>query len=387
MIGKPEEWARQKLGLPTMGEYGEYYTKRQIANMVAEGKITSEQASIAMLEKQGALWDEASERVKMELALRVPTMGALYAGLHGKGIGGGLKDAAAAFLPSLFGSGLLPAGELEYRGLKQEWNEVWKRYDAGDKEAVTGFFDEHPEYEAYLAKGKDDGELMKSFLIGQIWDGYMALGVTNQKQAKAEMGEMFAQAFLNKETRSYESIDTETLTQWAQMLNKMVPNMQQPSASGLDTPMSTSATRPPELDLYDPEVTKVTDEFFTQRTKNYGNYYELEQGYYNLPKSQRSSYLMKNPDLKQYWDWKDSWFKAYPDLVPVMKGQVFKRVDTSTWAPGLVEYVTDYAYGGGKLPKGAYKALEQVWIMEGRPLDDLNAWLNSTVVPAMLYGQ
>src|SRR5262249_15394819 len=117
MLGKPEEWLRKKAGLPKMGEYGEYYTKRQVANMVAEGLITPEQAQIAMIEQQGDIWQQATERVQTELAMRVPTMSALYAGLHN-----GPKGLAQAALPTLFGSGLLPQGELEYRGLKEEWN-------------------------------------------------------------------------------------------------------------------------------------------------------------------------------------------------------------------------------------------------------------------------
>ena len=145
----------------------------------------------------------------MELAMRVPLAGFTYAATH-EGIGG----AAQAFLPSLFGSGLLPAGELEYRGLKQEWNDAWKQYDAGDTEAVTRFFDDHPEYEVYLAKGKEPQERLRSFLIGQIWDGYMALGPTDQRQARLAMGEEFGQSFLNKETRSYDTLDVQKLTTW-----------------------------------------------------------------------------------------------------------------------------------------------------------------------------
>jgi hypothetical protein len=372
LIGKPEEWIRKKAGLPALGEYGEYYQKRQVANMVAEGLITSEDAQIAMIEKQGEIWEQAGERVKMELAVRVPGAAALYAGLHE-----GPKGLAQAALPSLFGAGLLPAGELEYRGLKSEWNEAWKKADAGDKEAINAFFDEHPEYQAYLAKGKDDGELMKSFMIGQIWDGYMQLGATNQKQARKEMGELFSQAFLDKETRSYESIDTDTLIQWAQMLNKRTP--QAVNTQPLNTPPA------PELNLYNEDVTAVTDEYFRQRKEDHGNYYSLEQGYYSLPKSQRGSFLLANPELKEYWDFKKTWEKTYPDLVPIFKGQVFKQVNTDNWPPGLLDYVTTYAYTGAPLKKGAYKALEQQWIMEGRPMDDLKTWLNSQVVPALMY--
>jgi hypothetical protein len=372
LIGKPEEWIRKKAGLPALGEYGEYYQKRQVANMVAEGLITSEDAQIAMIEKQGEIWTQAGERVKMELAVRVPGAAALYAGLHE-----GPKGLAQAALPSLFGAGLLPAGELEYRGLKSEWNEAWKKADAGDKEAINAFFDEHPEYQSYLAKGKDDGELMKSFMIGQIWDGYMQLGATNQKQARKEMGDLFSQAFLDKETRSYESIDTDTLIQWAQMLNKRTPQ----AVNAQPIP----AQPVPELKLYNEDVTAVTDEYFRQRKEDHGNYYSLEQGYYSLPKSQRGSFLLANPELKEYWDFKKTWEKTYPDLVPIFKGQVFKEVNTTNWPPGLLDYVTTYAYTGAPLKKGAYKALEQQWIMEGRPMDDLKTWLNSQVVPALMY--
>lgn len=378
LLGKFEDWGRTKLNLPTRGEYGEYYTKRQVANMVAEGLITPEDASLAMIEKSGQIWDEAAKRVDMELAMRVPGMSGVYAALHG-----GPADGAKAFLPSLLGAGLLPAGELEYRGLKQEWNDAWKKADAGDKTAITEFFEEHPEYEAYLAKGKDGDELLKSFLIGQIWDGYMELGTTNQKQARVEMGDLFAQSFLDKETRSYEALDIETLTAWAQMLNKKVPQVQgQAVNSGQPSVVSGQS---PQMDLYSPAVTGITDQFFEGRKELFPNYYEQQQGYYALPKSERAAYLMRNPDLKKYWDWKESWYESYPQYVPIFNGQAFKTVDTSTWPPALEDFVRNYAYTGKKMPSGAYAALQQVWIMEGQPMGDFDTWVNSQVVPAMKY--
>jgi diguanylate cyclase with GGDEF domain len=376
LLGRPEEMLRKKAGLPEFGEFGDYYVDRQLSNMVAEGTISSQQAQMAMIERKGELFDQARERVKMELALKTPLAGAVLAGTHE-----GAGAAAKSFLPSLFGSGLLPEGELEYRGLKSEWNEAWKKYDGGDKTAINNFFDDHPEYEAYLAKGKPPEERLKSFLIGNVWDAYMKLGPTNQKQVRAQMGEEFSRSFLDKETRSYDSMDVKTLTEWAQLLGGMIPKTPE-TAPVLAVPPS----QRPKLNLLNPEVTKISDKFFRQRTQYFNNYYDLEQGYYALPRSKRSAYLLKNPELKQYWDWKKSWEKSYPDLVPIFKGQIFKRVDTSTWAPGLVDYVTTYAYSGKRLPTGAMKALEQQWIQAGRPYDDLKTWLDATVVPAMLYG-
>jgi len=373
LIGKAEDWGRKKFELPTRGEYGEYYTKRQIANLVVEGKISSEEAQIAMLQRTGKRWEDAAEGVDMELAMRVPGASAIYAALHDGPVSG-----ARAFLPSLFGAGLLPSGELEYRGMKQEWNEAWKKADAGDTRAVSEFFDEHPEYQAYLAKGKDDDALLRSFLIGQIWDGYMELGTTNQKQARAEMGELFQQSFLNKETRSYDTLDVDTLVQWARVMDGMIPKVEQ-TAPAMSQPA-------PQVQLYDPYVTNVTDQFFSERTKNFPDYYEVQAGYYALPKSERKAYLFKNPELKAYWDWKDNWYNAYPQYKPIFNGNAFDRVDTSTWPPMLEDYVRSYALTGQRMPQGASAALQNVWIMEGQPMDNYQTWLDSTVVPGMIYG-
>jgi len=371
LLAKPEEAFREAADLPKFGEYGDYYTDRAIANMVAEGLITSEDAQIAMIERQGEIFNQAQERVKLELAMRVPLAGLLYAGLNE-----GVAAAAQAAAPSLFGAGILPEGELKYRGLKQEWNEAWAKRDAGDTQAINRFFEKHPEYEAYLAKGKEPQDRLRTFLIGQIWDGYMQLGETDRKQATADMGDLFKQAFINPETRAYDTLDIDTLTQWAQMVNKRVPNVEQTAPA---------IANPRKVNYLPQDVTAVTDTFFSQRKRLYGDYYELEQGYYNLPRSERASYLIANPKLKNYWEWKDGWYQRYPDLVPVFKGQVFKRIDTSTWPIGLEDYVSAYALGGEKLPNGAYKALQQVWINEGMPMGDLDTWLKSQVVPAMMY--
>jgi hypothetical protein len=369
---------RKKAGLPEFGEFGDYYVDRQLANMVADGLITSQQAQVAMIERQGELFDQARERVKMELALRIPLAGTLYAGTHG-----GAKDAAQAFLPSMFGSGLLPAGELEYRGQKSEWNAAWKLYDAGDKTAINTFFEEHPEYEAYLAKGKEPEERLRSYLIGNIWDQYMGLGETNQKAARAQMGEDFARSFLDKETRSYDTLDVQTLTQWARVLGSMGLPRTPETTPALDLP----ASQAPALNLYDEQTTAVTDKYFRERKEKYSDYFMLQQGYYSLPPSQRSTYLLKFPRLKEYWDWQKGYYENYPELKPILQGKTFKTVDTSTWPPALEEYVSVYAMTGQPLKKGATDALMQVWIREGKPMDDFKTWLNSEVVPAFLYQQ
>ncbi len=376
LIGRPEEMLREKLGIPEFGEYGDYYIDRQLANMVADKLISAEEAQMAMVERSGPTFDAARERVKYEMAMRVPTSAALMAGLTADNFGQGIARMAATAPASMFGAGLLPAGELEYRGLKQEWNEMWRMVDAGDESAKGRFFDNHPEYSAYLAKGKKPEERMASFLVGQIWDGYYALGTTDRKSFRAA-AEGFEQAFMDEETRAPMDVDTDTLVRWAQMLSKAVPN----------TPTTATAIKSPTppVTTYDRNITKITDQYFRARSESFPNYYEEQQGYFALPKSEQKSYLRAHPSLKAYWDFNDGWNNAYPELSPIFKNQVFKRVDTSAWSPLLVDAVGVYAMTGDKLGKGAWKALEQQWIMAGSPYGDLKSWLNNEVVPAMLY--
>ena len=94
---------------------------------------------------------------------------------------------------------------------------------------------------------------------------------------------------------------------------------------------------------------------------------------------------MKCPRLQEYWKFKDDFNKKHPELKPIISGKVFKRIDTSTWPVGLDQYVVTYAMTGNEMPPGATMALEQQWIMAGQPLGDFRAWLDSQVVPAMLY--
>ncbi len=404
LLAKPERAVREEKGLSEFGEWGDFYIDRQIANMVAEGKYDSRTAQMAMIERQGPAYDEAVERVRQELMLKVPGMAPVYGLAHGATF----DKVVGALIPSLFPGGLLPPGEMEYKGLKQEYGVAWSAYTrykdflgehpdlqsnpqalneyldahpdlAKDKQAITNFFDEHPEYQARLALRRDPEERLTQFLRSEIWDAYSALGPTDKKTATAFMGDPF-QEFLGATSDTEFPIDQ--LTTWARMLKGLVPNVPE-TQPVLEAEQQGQL---PQIDYYDESTSAVSDMFFTQRTEYYPDYYQLEQGYYALPTSKRAGYLLKNPKLKEYWGWKDRWFKSYPELEPIMRGQVFKRVDTSAWPPGLTNYVTDYAYTGKALPKGAYKALEQQWILEGKPYDNMKTWLNSQVVPAMLYG-
>lgn len=376
-LAKPEEWMRQAAGMPEYGEYGDYYVDRQLANMAADGEISVEQAQKAMIERNGQAFELARRRVEQELMLRVPGANTIYAATHGENLLDGLMDAAQALPASFFGSGILPSGELEYRNLKGDWNRAWDLRDQGDTEAVTRFFEEHPEYEAYLTKNKKPEERMRSFLVGQIWDRYMALGETDRKYARAQMGELFQRAFLDKNTRSYESIDVQTLTFWARALGG------EPPATEETQPAIQQADLQGGIASFPPEVSAVMDEYYRTRNEKFPGWYAVQQGFYSLPQSERTAYLLRFPELRRYWDWKSDYQEKHPGLDNWFNGDVYKRMDTSAWPPALLELVQYYALSGERLPKGALALLEQMWVAQGRPYGSVKAWLDSEVAPSV----
>jgi hypothetical protein len=371
LMAGPERWTRKQLGLSEFGEWGQYYIDRQMSNMAAEGIYDVKDVQEAMITQGGPIYDEAVQRVRYELMLKIPGMAPIYNAAHGAT----LDKVVGALLPSLYPAGLLPVGEMEQRNLKQEYSLAWEAKKNGNDQAINDFFDKHPEYSARLALRKDPQERLTQFLKSEIWDAYGTLGTTNKKEAAAELGPDFKQFLQGNPEDTW---TTEQLAQWAQALNARVPATPQ-TQKVIDNPAQ-------PVRQYDQNVTRITDEFFRQRTQQFPNYYEVQQGYYALPTSDRAKYLLAHPDLKKYWDWKDSWYRYYPQYKPIFNGDAFDRVDTSTWPPALEQYVSMYAMTGERLPNGAYRALEQVWIREGRPYDNMQTWLDSVVAPAMLYG-
>ncbi len=371
LMARPEQWLRRARGVSEFGEWGDWYIDRQLSNMAGEGRISSQDAILAMTERKGPIFDQAVQRVRQELMLRTPTMAPLFAGAHGAT----LDQIVGAMLPSLFPSGLLPEGEMQNKGLKNEYNLAWERYKNGDGKAIDDFFAAHPEYEARLALKRDPANRLNQFLRSQIWDNYNALGATERKQIKAYMGPEFGR-FLGADS----SVDfpTDQLATWARMLGGAVPQ----------TPATQAALqqKQPQVPQYDPATTAITDRFFQERTQKFPHYYSLQQTYYGLPKSEHPGFLQRFPEYAAYVKWRNQWYDDYPELKPIFNGEAFKTIDTSGWPPMLLPYLDNYAVTGERLPSGARKMLEQIWVREGRPLGSLQAWLDSAVVPGLRSG-
>jgi hypothetical protein len=375
-LAAPENAVRKVLKLNEFGDWGDYYTDRQLTNMAADGTISSDQARQAMIERKGSLYDQAVTRVRQELMLKTPEMAPLYAAAHGAQF-----DALLALAPSLFSGGLLPEGEIIVNGDKQEYNKAWDAYNSGDKKAITKFFDAHPEYNARLALYDNPDDRLKNFMISEIWDRYTALGDTYRRQARTVLGADFS-IFLTPKNGVDFPIDK--LAAWAQALGGMAPTPADNTLTTPVTPAYETAQKTGEIQWYPEEVAAVMDDYYQQRDQKFPNWYAIQTGYYSLPASEHSSYLMRFPELKKYWTWKDAYQANYPGMEQWFSGTVYKNTDTSAWPAALVQAITDYAMTGVKLSKGAKALLDTLWVSAGSPYGTSQAWLDSDIAPSVL---
>ena len=412
LLAKPETILRDKLGLPQYGEYGEYYIDRQIANLVAEGLVTPEQAKMAMTERSGDVYALAEERVRQELMMRVPGGSALYAGLHG-----GIDDMLKAMPTSLFGAGLLPEGELQYRGLKEKWNAAWDAYDAGDKEAITQFFEDHPEYEVYLMKGQTPDERLRTVLTGQIWDSYMSMDKATRRIVTAQLGPTFQHAFLNSETRSPESLDVETLARWSMMLGNDVPE-----TKATEQVVNMPQVDQPMLEGLPTETSAAMAQYDMQKAQQFPMIYEIQNLYYASSDADRAQILTIYPQLREYWDWRRAYIEAHPEAAPfldrdvaegILSGELSAQdyglspdqaerlltyyntefstpVHTADYylkgaSPYLLESLSAHQLTGAPLTEGTYKELELIWKAYGMPGESFTDWLENVIYATIGY--
>jgi hypothetical protein len=291
-VGKYESsWAntRKQLGLPAFDQWYDYRIDRELSNMIAEGAtvdgkpVTPDAVERAMITRSGPVFDAAKERtLKIE--------GARWA-------------ASTLGLPSDF----YPLGEQKQRALYDQFQAAMQLGDRGDTRAVNQFFDNHPEFEARMALWKKPEDRLQQFLVDNLWSRWHSLAKVNQDEAKDQLGPLFQRAFLNKDTRSIESIPTDQLAVWLKLL-------------GGDPPMTVhyDAENYP-LDLTDPQTAQRVQVYYNTRDQIF-HYYDrvapLWDEYFKLKKGKaRSQFFDQNPILGDYTKWRDEFMLRNPDLM------------------------------------------------------------------------
>ncbi len=243
----------------------EYYIQRELANMAANGADV-DLIRQAMVDKRGPLWEAAERTAAQQLAVRN--------------------------FASIFWMDFFPEGEEQQRKLRV----LFEQY--ADQGRLSEFFDEHPEYQArMMLKNWDDPEaMMRQFLISNAWESYNNLTDLEKRSLRSQLGDLFTDSFLNKETRSYDSISTETLAEWVRAMRGVVPETA-PGGMG-------------EVVLPTPELSALYDQYLNLPGS------DLMQIYWSLPEALRDSFRQNNPQYYAYQDAKALFLMQHPELLP-----------------------------------------------------------------------
>jgi hypothetical protein len=277
-----ESGLRRELKLPIFDQWTDYRVDRELANMAAEGKLTAEQAQAAMIERAGPAFDEAVRREAQQ---------------------GGANVGVQVFGRLFAGAGVYPEGEQKQRELSVLWRAALKAQDDGDTDALNRFFELHPEYEARLALNAGPDERLRNFLVDQVWASYRALPTLYRQQVQAQLGPEFAEAFLDSETRSYDSISPATLATWARTLGRYVPG----DVDG----------EPLDLDLAPEQVAYEAQQFYDERAArfDYDNIRAAQTAYFDIPEHARATTLEMPESVDAWYTQKDRLFPGINDLL------------------------------------------------------------------------
>jgi hypothetical protein len=412
---------RRALGMPEWDEFEDFRIDRMLANMVAEGLITPDDAKVAMIERSGPLYDEASTR-----SMKMKTWSA---GLPG------------------FSADFFPEGEQEQRALSVEYSKAIEARGKGDNQALSKFFEKYPEYEARMASLKDPDERLKQFMVGELWDRWHAMSDLHKRELSDFLGEQFQQQFLEKETRNYDSIDTTTLGYWAVAMGARTPGQEIPEGmpmpkfsdpqlaqtfqdyrdgkkqfgDGLDRALDmyykipsgpardNYAAKHPEIEQYNrwrntylaqhpeiiphaigeqnrvhgakPEVQALYYQYQMQRDQRFPGVFSLQDAYFKLPDSrQKAAFRQQYPMLPAYWDWRREFMRQYPQMIPYLMSeeaiaeQVLGGVSQAQQQPyqppamqidPVLERQLVGSYYGQALSAGATRMIADMWSASG----------------------
>lgn len=276
---------RKALDMPPMDRFEDYRIDRMLANLAAEGLITPDAAIRGMIDRAGEAFEMAQRRVS---------------------VAGAWQYAGAPLSVDIF-----PEGEREQRELKKLYDIARDKWLAGDDKAIQVFFEEHPEYTARIAMFKEPEERLRAFLRSEIWQAWNDMPSLWKKQTAEQLGSQFTDAFLDKETRSYDSITTETYAQWAQMMGASLPAE---SPQGAAIP----------LHLADRETAELVQQYYDTRDQRWPGMFENEN-------------YQDTPQYKEYQQWKQEWLAQHPAAIPFITSNQSELY-------GLPQEIQQYVY-------------------------------------------
>ena len=411
---------RRQMGLNAYDKWDDYRIDRSLSNLAGDGSFTPDEVkegmAISALVQAGKMTPEEAKAQSEAYREAVKRSNQEFTG-------GG-----AAFGLGLLGISItsVPQGENNLRRLQDDFGQAYQKYKtandsleaflashremdeeeaadewerlnprlAKDGDALTDFFDKHPEYETRLGLFDPPEEKLHKFMIDQVWKKFNEMPKVNQEEIREHLGAEFQDSFMNRATRSYDDIPNETMAVWLKMM-------------GTDPLGGLTADQRMLVNLYgkvqytDPETANRVQVFYDSRNTSFDGWYESQSEYYELPKgNQRKAYLRTHPELKQYWDFRSNFMRDNPDLVPYLTDneEAIEKAKNQTRSsevaiptaqeirvnldPDTHELLYDYFATGEALPPVVMRELDYIGSQQGLTGDQVLGILGGG-----LYGQ
>ena len=354
------------------GNWGDYYIRNQVWDMVVEGKISAEDAVEACAEKDGnRYWEEAADRQRDELLQKTQLLSAtmpfkkmvedVRSGNQDK-LGDDFKYVLASALTMWTPTSVVRSAERTWREDKAEMN---KLYETNDKEGREKFFDTHDYYQYNNLRYEADPEqALRSYLYKSITDRWYDLDKSEQNELKLAFGTDFQRSILDKETRAYQTMDLDRLAAYAQALNGSIPYLATEKLNTMNVPrINTNVVPMQETISY--------ETYLKEREKLHPGMADVSNIYYQLPVEDRKIFRQKNPGLTKYWEWNTAYKKQHPEVANFSKRMtdyyntldaenVFSILDQFT-----IKELTKAAYTKGKVDDIYQSAIERAMMSAG----------------------
>ena len=361
-------------GIGIEGKYDKPYQERAMKELVAEGKITEEDAKVALLTHKGAAWDAIQGRANAE-NYSVKEASAIF-GARGKvytpgeqkyhessrakeqlldnavrQLGGNPDMDEAQRYEFLSGKGFY--GSPDWLQFKEEHPETdmgkfLNAANAPQAEGAEGLPDRLPEDEAQQARAK-------SYYLDAIQEKYYSVPELKQKLIAADLGDQFKTLFLNKETKDWESIPLKTVLGWANamdiLLQDPIANTQMPQPE----PYKVTFTNDDQNKRYQAMYDEVGQSYGWQEyAAGWDKYWALKEQNPDQAKAFLNS--AEGKKLTAVSDTVNEFFKENPDLQNILEKAGLRKPTAANTTPTQGQ------------------ALNQAVIAAGLNWDDINKW-------------
>jgi hypothetical protein len=354
------------------GNWGDYYIRNQLWDMVVEGAISPEDAITAQVEKDGnAYWDQAAERQRLELLEKTQLLSTtmpfkkmvedIRSGNQDK-LGDDWKYLLAELLTTWTPTTVVRDAERTWR---EQSAELSKLYETNDKEGIEKFYDDNPNYTYKNLRYEPDPEqALRSYLYKSINNVWYDLSPAEKAEVKMALGPDFERSIISKETRAYQTMDIDRLAAYAQALNGSIPYLATEKLNTMNVPkIDTNFIPEPLMSAY--------DTYREERDRLYPGMSEVNEIYYSLPVDQRKIFADGTPNLAKYQEWNKQYKIDHPEVKEFSNLQtdyydmkeaeeVFSMMDKLT-----LKALTTAAYSGKEVDKNYQKLIEQYMVRSG----------------------